>query len=327
MPSAQTRRRFDRTSLRFDDVEASESAIAEVYYPHTITPVAGGKPFEARLTLQNLGSVRVGVVDYNAALTLDCPVVAGSYHLDLPLAHPMRSTSRGTVAELTRTRGALYRRDADARLESGTPVRMCSVSFGSDDLERALAALIGRPVRDTIELAAALDVDRGLGKQWWELLTSVRLQMERGDSLLTNPLVAEPLAHALMSGFLLATEHQYSEELHAEASAGAPASVRLAEDLIMARLGDPLTVADLAAEVGVSVRALQRGFLATLDMTPSQYIRTQRLQRAHTDLVAGTPESTSVAEVAARWGFTHLGRFSAQYRALFGVAPSTTLRS
>jgi transcriptional regulator GlxA family with amidase domain len=35
--------------------------------------------------------------------------------------------------------------------------------------------------------------------------------------------------------------------------------------------------------------------------------------------------SISVAGVAAKWGFTHLGRFSRQYQAAFGEKASETL--
>jgi AraC-like DNA-binding protein len=34
----------------------------------------------------------------------------------------------------------------------------------------------------------------------------------------------------------------------------------------------------------------------------------------------------TVAAVAHRWGFAHLGRFAYAYRARFGVSPSETLR-
>jgi len=33
-----------------------------------------------------------------------------------------------------------------------------------------------------------------------------------------------------------------------------------------------------------------------------------------------------VQEMAARWGFWHLSRFSSDYRTLFGETPSQTLR-
>jgi transcriptional regulator GlxA family with amidase domain len=56
------------------------------------------------------------------------------------------------------------------------------------------------------------------------------------------------------------------------------------------------------------------------------YLREVRLTRAHDELQRAEPGEVSVAEVAARWGFTHLGRFGVTYRSKFGVAPSRTLR-
>ncbi|WP_264933621.1 helix-turn-helix domain-containing protein [Streptomyces sp. A012304] len=52
------------------------------------------------------------------------------------------------------------------------------------------------------------------------------------------------------------------------------------------------------------------------------YLRNVRLGRVHAELLTG---ATGVTEVAGRWGFTHLSRFSAAYRRRFGAAPSETL--
>ena len=37
-------------------------------------------------------------------------------------------------------------------------------------------------------------------------------------------------------------------------------------------------------------------------------------------------EALTVQEVASQWGFFHMGRFSQEYRAMFGQSPSQTLR-
>jgi AraC-like DNA-binding protein len=61
-------------------------------------------------------------------------------------------------------------------------------------------------------------------------------------------------------------------------------------------------------------------------MAPTQWLRLRRLNSAHRELLSRGPDETTVAEVAMRWSFWHLGRFSSSYRALFKELPSETLR-
>lgn len=78
--------------------------------------------------------------------------------------------------------------------------------------------------------------------------------------------------------------------------------------------------------MAVSVRSLQEGFRRSLDTTPVAYLRRVRLEKARDELTAAEPGTTSVTEVATRWGFVHLGRFSSTYARAFGERPSETLR-
>ncbi|MDW4572965.1 helix-turn-helix transcriptional regulator [Microbacterium sp. M3] len=89
---------------------------------------------------------------------------------------------------------------------------------------------------------------------------------------------------------------------------------------------DPVTLADVASASRLSVRALQAGFRRYLDTTPMGYLQKVRLSSARLDLLAGDPTRETVAAIARRWGFTHLGRFASSYRAAFGELPSESLR-
>ncbi|MFI8961603.1 helix-turn-helix domain-containing protein [Streptomyces sp. NPDC053493] len=85
-------------------------------------------------------------------------------------------------------------------------------------------------------------------------------------------------------------------------------------------------LADIAASVPVTPRAVQYAFARHADTTPLRHLRQVRLARARADLRAADPRTTTVTEVAVRWGFAHQGRFAAAYRRAYGEAPSETLR-
>jgi transcriptional regulator GlxA family with amidase domain len=102
--------------------------------------------------------------------------------------------------------------------------------------------------------------------------------------------------------------------------------VRRAEALILTQPERPFTVNSLARAVGMSTRSLSRGFQRLRGYGPMAAVRRARLERVRLDLLTAAPHE-SVTNVAMRWGFYHLGRFSGLYAAHFGELPSATRRS
>ncbi|TWH04188.1 AraC-like DNA-binding protein [Nocardioides sp. J9] len=106
-----------------------------------------------------------------------------------------------------------------------------------------------------------------------------------------------------------------------------PAALRRAMAFIEENAHLDLSPAEIATAAHVSIRALQHAFRRHLDTTPTAYLREVRLARARRDLRAAEVGGTTVAEIAARWGFSHQGHFGQAYRRLFDETPGTTLRS
>lgn len=102
------------------------------------------------------------------------------------------------------------------------------------------------------------------------------------------------------------------------------AAARATADYLRAHCGQPVRIGGLAAQFGISVRALQLAFRRTYGVTPHEYLREARLQSAHLDLTSDP--SVSIAEVAYRWGFSSPSRFSRYYREYFGTPPSAANR-
>ena len=80
----------------------------------------------------------------------------------------------------------------------------------------------------------------------------------------------------------------------------------------------PIRIADLADHVGVSVPTLNRHFRAVTAMSPLQYQKQLRLQRARVELLAAPGD---VAAVGYEVGYDSPSQFSREYRRLFGVPP------
>jgi AraC family ethanolamine operon transcriptional activator len=85
----------------------------------------------------------------------------------------------------------------------------------------------------------------------------------------------------------------------------------------------PVRIAELCAAVGASRRTLQYSFESIVGISPVQYVRAIRLNGARRCLQSAD-EKTTVADVAAAWGFFHLSQFAKDYRELFGERPSDT---
>lgn len=101
--------------------------------------------------------------------------------------------------------------------------------------------------------------------------------------------------------------------------------VKRARAFILDRLSEPLHVGEICRQLRVSPRALQYSFQDTLGTNPVHYLKLLRLNGARRDLTAVGDAALQVKDVAARWGFWHLSRFSAAYRSMFGELPSATL--
>ncbi|NML98531.1 helix-turn-helix domain-containing protein [Paraburkholderia sp. RP-4-7] len=100
-----------------------------------------------------------------------------------------------------------------------------------------------------------------------------------------------------------------------------------AREYVLANRDRAINVPELCERLHVSRRTLQYCFQDVLGMAPATYLRTIRLNGARRDLCNASLESRSVQDVAAAWGFWHLSQFATDYRKLFGMRPSDTLKA
>lgn len=193
-----------------------------------------------------------------------------------------------------------------------------------DAILRALVATYDRPPPGSFEFFPACDLTSGPGQSILKLMRFFRDDICGAQGLAASPLALAMFQEAFCLLLVQNFNHTMTDWGSTQRTMLAPRQIRKAQEFARANAGLPITVADMARAGGISVRALQTNFRQFLHTTPMAYLRQMRLEGVHRDLKAANP-STTVAEVARRWGFVHLGRFSLEYRAMFGTSPSADL--
>lgn len=112
-----------------------------------------------------------------------------------------------------------------------------------------------------------------------------------------------------------------------DVSSGRPSSsvvVRRAIEVFQAS-GGFLRMANIYRRLNVSPKTLQNAFRTVTGLSPRSFFQRVMLNRARRALLASDSEEDKVTAIAAKLGFTELGRFAVRYRELFGESPSETL--
>lgn len=148
-----------------------------------------------------------------------------------------------------------------------------------------------------------------------EMLSGITLSANRHHALGVEALFTTMLSNAFRSESYVLPRHRVS-----------PMVLR-ARDCLLNRLqDDTLSIDDIADELKISTRTLYRLFKTEYGSGPQAWARGIRLDQVRTALLE-EGSNMSVTDAALKFGFTHLGRFSRDYRRRYGETPSSTLRS
>jgi AraC-like DNA-binding protein len=87
----------------------------------------------------------------------------------------------------------------------------------------------------------------------------------------------------------------------------------------------PLYIPEVCKAIGVAERTLRVCCQEQLGVSPKQFLLMRRMNFARRDLIRANPKTTTVSEIATRYGFWQFGQFAGQYKLIFGELPSVTL--
>ncbi|MFE2474850.1 helix-turn-helix domain-containing protein [Streptomyces sp. NPDC059389] len=312
-----------RTSFRTTDLEAARDWMRSAY----------GTSLRMKSPAPN------GTFSYSR--TLAGPVTLST--LALATEYAYTSDPLGAVAITHVVRGRMHRECADDDFAAGPGdvlaisqpdlpytgrvdgAELRALSLPRRLVEDAAGRVPGRPA-PPLRFLRFTPVSPALAEQWKRAVDYLE------SAVLARPAAREPLvvdaAARMIAAHVLTTfpNSAHPAPVPSDTRDATPETVRRAVAFIESAPDAEIGLVEMAAAAGVTPRALQYAFRRHLGTTPTAYLRRVRLDLAHADLVAGDAASgAGVAAIAHRWGFHHLGRFAAAYRAAYGHSPKRTL--
>lgn len=287
-------------------LEFSQGA-SSLHYSHRIIQ---GNAVKA-LQLRYGGKIKVRTKEASPLAIITMPLT-GCFSYQCGKQTGLATTKRGFLPDINKS----FEFDWETNCE------ILTLCIDRTAIKHRLSEILGRPLYQDIKFDIPVNTESNTGKQW---LLAVRDFIEYIQLCDTNNNRLLPQYEKLLLSSLLYNQpHNYSGEL-LTADICTPKQIKMIENYLEENIMHDVFMQDLIDLTGLCERSIVQTFKKYRGCTPMQYIRLLRLRKAHSELLGAHP-NTSVTEIAMKWGFFHLGRFSDFYKKHYNRSPSHTLK-
>lgn len=311
--------------MHTDDAEEAEQTVGDLYVPHRLS---ARESLDARLNVAPFERITFGYLAYGAPVSLRVPPLVDSFHLNLTLRGTTRVRhGRREVRTAAQRSGVLLSTGAGSTVDWSADAAQFAMKLPRATLEAQLAALLHDTPTGPLAFDLGVDLTTPAGRGVLGAAEFLAAQLGGpGPDVHTDRMRAQ-LESYVLTQILLGVGNTHSARLRAGCGPAGRRTLDEAVAHIHEHAGSALGAAELAAVAGTSAEALHRAFVGRLGMSPADYVRGVRLDRAHAELRAADPDGTSVGAVARRWGFPQVRTFVAHHVARFGTDPADVLLS
>ncbi len=202
---------------------------------------------------------------------------------------------------------------------------LIAIDFSRTIVEKVAQEATDSPESCDLSHGGVVDETKGIGITLIMTIRSLIAGLGEHGTFHHKPTTLKLLSESILHLLYECMAQQPGVNREERSQDATPRHLKAAVGYIQDNLHRSLTVSEIATSVGISIRALQASFQRHLHTTPLRYLRQVRLEQAHREL-SSPANRLPIGEVAHKWGFNHLGRFSSHYRALYGESPSTTVK-
>ncbi|MFO2465625.1 AraC family transcriptional regulator [Pseudomonas sp. 15FMM2] len=310
------------------DLEGARTWMSGICGPHRLeTATPERLRFHHSANVFKSRATTLGIIEYGTDVTIDIEDAEhfSSYSLSLPLVGEQELSKGGERLSSNRDQGVIISPNEHQVLAISGDCRKLQVVITRAAMSESLEGLLQRSIDAPLRFESVMDAVGGTSAAWWRMARYFIAELELGSELYEQAAFTRDLESSLIKGLILAQPNNYSEELISVLGAKLPHYLIRARQYIHDHARDAVHLEDLEIAAGVSRFKLFDAFRKYFALSPMAYLKKYRLSAVRQEILEHGAIRT-ISEIALGWGFTHLGRFSAQYRKLFDESPSQTLQ-
>jgi len=308
---------------RTHDLEEARQWGEKIFCENRLCAVDSKGALNTRIYYRRIGSIGIGRMSYGGAVTIRPDVMENFALVQMPIRGEERIEVGSQRVVCNPHMGSVLNSHTPTLINHASNTEKLIIRIDRSLLERHCQQLLGRTLRNQIEFDSSMPLDTVAGARWLRMAGWVYDCVSQDDEI--PPLMVAQLESGLVSLLLANQPHTYSAELASEGPSLAPSFVKRVERYIEEQAHEPISIVDMAEHAGVSSRSLFTGFRRYRNTSPMLYLKEIRLRRVNEELKRLAPGGDTVTAVAFRWGFSHLGHFTTDYKRRFGESPSETL--
>lgn len=315
---------FSTSNLLFNHQDLKETCknVGKILKPHLLKTEIKNSEFSATMHHVKTGLLSLSRLEYGADVHIEPDYLDHFYLIQIPVqGYAEIEYAKQKFISYTRV-ASIISPDLPLKMrwKKDAPQLMLKINK-SDFLHHVQQNL--PHYENTPIFNPKLDFSTLGGSYFLQLMTTLIDALSVKNHPLHHPIALKQFESSLFNALLYGQENdalnainRYQEKLVS------PHFIKRTECYIRENLHEPLNIEILAKNAGVSTRTLFSGFKNFLGTTPMAYLKDLRLEKAHQEL--RNSEYQSVTDIAYKWGFTHLGRFSQEYKRRYGELPSST---
>ncbi|HCN70954.1 MAG TPA: transcriptional regulator [Pusillimonas sp.] len=310
------------------DLDETRDTVGRIFKPHELSVRGTRQKLDAEMDHISLGGASINRLRYGANVTIEPESLDNFLLVQMPMAGRADIRCGNEKILSTPNMASVLTPSLPVHMQWQGVCDQVIVKIERVVLESSCAAALGHPISRPIEFHLGMNLTRGGGLAWQELIAFLTTSQFINGAGQQN-LVTSQLEQLLATTLLARQPHNYTKALSNPAPTPDIPYIRRAEEYILMHCHEPITMQDLARHAHISTRSLYKGFQEYKGISPMGFVRRIRLQKVRETLLQArhAGQHVSVTQVALNWGFGHLGHFTRAYRKQFNELPSQTLRA